>query len=137
MASTNEDLVVNTAVVDLKSSGVESESPNKKKQRVVVMDEEIDRKNERIARRLALLREVNDLEKACSEEAKKHQADYEEAVSLAKRQVQQLIDGAKAKLAASIVTANHEITKIAQDLSIPTTVTDARKMFSKTTRMWR
>ena len=138
MASTNEDLVVNTAVVDLKSSGVESESPNKKKQRVVVvMDEEIDRKNERIARRLALLREVNDLEKACSEEAKKHQADYEEAVSLAKRQVQQLIDGAKAKLAANIVTANHEITKIAQDLSIPTTVTDARKMFSKTTRMWR
>jgi hypothetical protein len=46
MASTNEDLVVNTAVVDLTSSGVESESPNKKKQRVIVVDEEIDR-NER------------------------------------------------------------------------------------------
>ena len=63
MASTNKDLV-NTAVVDLTSSGGESESPNKK-QRIV---EEIDR-NERspIARRLTLLREVNNLEKACSE----------------------------------------------------------------------
>ena len=132
MASTNEDLVVNTAVVDLKSSGVESESPNKKKQRVVVvMDEEIDRKNERIARRLALLREVNDLEKACSEEAKKHQADYEEAVSLAKRQVQQLIDGAKAKLGASIATAKDEITKIAKDLSIHVCVRCRERCFRR------